>query len=278
MLRCLMYHRRPLSALMGHAAQPGANQGFKYRRPDPDHRPEPAGAFRPAGLAGVPGARLGRLRRRGVCPKGQGDPSYQVIDGVELYKYRPYAPVAARLSFVVEYAYSFLATAWLTLKARRGGRFAVIQACNPPDIFWPIALVLPRAGWHQVRLRPPRPVPRAVRVPLPRRPDAAVPGPARPRAPHAPDRGSRDLHQRLLPRDRHRPQRQVARSDVTVVRTGPDPDKLQARPGRPGPAARPQVPGRLHRRDGPAGRGRHRGPGGRHRGPRAGPRTTSPSR
>ena len=26
------------------------------------------------------------------------------------------------------------------LRARRSGRFAVIQACNPPDIFWPLAL------------------------------------------------------------------------------------------------------------------------------------------
>ena len=56
-----------------------------------------------------------------VCPKGSGDPSYEVIDTVELHKYRPYAPGGSKLSFVAEYAYSFLATAWLTLKARRIG-------------------------------------------------------------------------------------------------------------------------------------------------------------
>jgi glycosyltransferase involved in cell wall biosynthesis len=77
-----------------------------------------------------------------VCPKGHGDPAHQVINTVELYKYRPYAPGGSKLSFVTEYAYSFLATAWLTLKARRSGRFGVFQACNPPDIFWPIALAL----------------------------------------------------------------------------------------------------------------------------------------
>jgi glycosyltransferase involved in cell wall biosynthesis len=77
-----------------------------------------------------------------VCPKGKGDPSYQIIDEVQLYKYRPYAPGGSKAGFIMEYAYSFLATAWLTLKARRSGRFGVIQACNPPDIFWPIALVL----------------------------------------------------------------------------------------------------------------------------------------
>ncbi len=75
-----------------------------------------------------------------VCPKGSGDPAYQVIDSVELYKYRPYAPGGSKISFIAEYAYSFLATMWRALKARRSGRFAVIQACNPPDIFWPLAL------------------------------------------------------------------------------------------------------------------------------------------
>jgi glycosyltransferase involved in cell wall biosynthesis len=77
-----------------------------------------------------------------VCPKGKGDPSYELIDGVELYKYRPYAPGGSKLSFAAEYVYSFCATAWQMLKARRKGRFAVLQACNPPDIFWPLALVL----------------------------------------------------------------------------------------------------------------------------------------
>jgi glycosyltransferase involved in cell wall biosynthesis len=75
-----------------------------------------------------------------VCPKGSGDPAYQVIDSVELYKYRPYAPGGSKVSFIAEYAYSFLATMRGALKARRSGRFAVIQACNPPDIFWPLAL------------------------------------------------------------------------------------------------------------------------------------------
>src|SRR5258708_7715177 len=77
-----------------------------------------------------------------VCPKGKGDPAYEVIDSVELYKYRPYAPGGSKVSFIAEYMYSFLATARGVLKARRSGRFAVLQACNPPDIFWPLALAL----------------------------------------------------------------------------------------------------------------------------------------
>ena len=79
-----------------------------------------------------------------VCPKGKNDPAYEVLDGVTLLKYQPYAPGGSALSFVVEYAYSFLATAALVLRARRNGKFAVLQACNPPDIFWPIARWLRR--------------------------------------------------------------------------------------------------------------------------------------
>ena len=79
-----------------------------------------------------------------VCPKGKDDPAHQVLDGVTLLKYRPYAPGGGALGFVVEYAYSFLATAKLVLRARRQGTFDVLQACNPPDIFWPIARWLRR--------------------------------------------------------------------------------------------------------------------------------------
>jgi glycosyltransferase involved in cell wall biosynthesis len=79
-----------------------------------------------------------------VCPKGKDDPRYQVLEGVTLLKYRPYAPGGSAPSFIVEYAYSFLATAALVLRARRKGKLAVLQACNPPDIFWPIARWLRR--------------------------------------------------------------------------------------------------------------------------------------
>jgi hypothetical protein len=69
-----------------------------------------------------------------VCPKSKGDPSYKAINAVELYQYRPYAPRESKLSFAAGYVYPFCATAWRVLKSRRKGRFAVLQARNPPDI------------------------------------------------------------------------------------------------------------------------------------------------
>ena len=84
-----------------------------------------------------------------VCPKGPGDPSYQVIDGVQIYKYRPYSPGGGAFSFFAEYVYSFTATLMLSLKAARGGRFGAVQSCNPPDIFWPIGVLFKL--WHRSR-------------------------------------------------------------------------------------------------------------------------------
>ena len=80
-----------------------------------------------------------------VCPKGKDSKPYQVIDDVAIYTYPPYAPGGSKAGFLVEYAYSFLATARRVAKARRKGTFDVIQACNPPDIFWPLA------RWYRVR-------------------------------------------------------------------------------------------------------------------------------
>jgi glycosyltransferase involved in cell wall biosynthesis len=77
-----------------------------------------------------------------VCPQGHGTGARASVDGVRILAYRPYSPGGGALGFALEYVWSFLATAWLVLRARRAGRFAVLQACNPPDIFWPIALWL----------------------------------------------------------------------------------------------------------------------------------------
>ena len=167
-----------------------------------------------------------------VCPKGNGDPSYEVINTVELYKYRPYAPGGSKLSFIAEYAYSFCATAWQTLKARRKGRFAVLQACNPPDIFWPLALLLRWADRTKFVFDHHDLCPELFQS---RFPDG----------PKLPYRGLRALERRthrtadhvISTNDSYRDiaikRSGKAPAAVTVVRSGPDPEKLCRGPQDP---------------------------------------------
>jgi glycosyltransferase involved in cell wall biosynthesis len=162
-----------------------------------------------------------------VCPKGPDDPSYHEVDGVAIYKYKPYAPGGSKAGFVIEYAYSFLATARLVGKARRqGGRFQVLQACNPPDIFWPIA------RWRRWR--------DGTRFVFdhhdlcPELYESRFPGGA-----GLPYKGLRALEKAthrsadhvISTNDSYRriaiTRSGKANDEVTVVRTGPDPDKLK---------------------------------------------------
>ena len=74
-----------------------------------------------------------------ICPKGPGDADYEVIDGVHIHRYRP-APEAGGLGgFVLEFVYSWLRTARLSIKVWRRQRFTIMQACNPPDTYWALA-------------------------------------------------------------------------------------------------------------------------------------------
>ena len=43
-----------------------------------------------------------------ICPAARTPAAYQVIDGVTIHAYRPYAPGGSALGYVLEYAYSFL--------------------------------------------------------------------------------------------------------------------------------------------------------------------------
>jgi glycosyltransferase involved in cell wall biosynthesis len=170
-----------------------------------------------------------------VCPKGSGDPDYEVVQGVEVYKYRPYAPGGSKAGFIAEYAYSFAATAWLTLKARRSGRFAVVQACNPPDIFWPIALVLRALDGSKFVFDHHDLCPELYESRFPTGPKLPY------RALRALERrthrtadhviATNDSYRRIAMERSGR-----AAADVTVVRTGPDPDRL--RRGAEDPALR----------------------------------------
>jgi glycosyltransferase involved in cell wall biosynthesis len=74
-----------------------------------------------------------------ICPKGPGDPRYEVLDSVHLYKYRPAPPASGALGYFVEFLYCWLRTAVLSLRVNSRCPIAIIQACNPPDTYWALA-------------------------------------------------------------------------------------------------------------------------------------------
>jgi glycosyltransferase involved in cell wall biosynthesis len=170
-----------------------------------------------------------------ICPRAPGDPTYEVVDEVRLYKYSPYAPGGSGPSFITEYAYSFAATAWLTLKARRSGRFRVLQACNPPDIFWPIALAIRAMDGTKFVFDHHDLCPELYESRFPGRRRFVY------RALRALERethrtadhviATNDSYRKLALRRSGKPS-----AAVTVVRTGPDPDRLER--GQSEPALR----------------------------------------
>jgi glycosyltransferase involved in cell wall biosynthesis len=81
-----------------------------------------------------------------ICPKGPGDPAFQVIDGITIHKYRPAPGATGFASYVYEFGYSWLRTAALSAKVWAERPFDVIQACNPPDTYWLLARLWRRRG------------------------------------------------------------------------------------------------------------------------------------
>jgi len=62
------------------------------------------------------------------------------LEGVSIYRFRLAQAQRGALSYLREYASAFLSIAQVCWRIWRKDRFDTIQFCNPPDIFFPIAL------------------------------------------------------------------------------------------------------------------------------------------
>ncbi len=72
-----------------------------------------------------------------VCPTGKGhDRTYEVIDGIHIWRYRLPTEGEGALGYLVEYAVALFCTFALSFKVLRARGFDVIHACNPPDLFF----------------------------------------------------------------------------------------------------------------------------------------------
>ncbi|MFC5996699.1 glycosyltransferase family 4 protein [Pseudonocardia hispaniensis] len=170
-----------------------------------------------------------------VCPRGRGEPARQEIDGVRLLRYRAFPPITRQVMFVAEYAWSILATLVRLVQVWRDRPFGVVQVCNPPDVL--CLAVLPfqvlfgvRLVFDQHDLCP--------ELYESRFPDGA-------RLPHRALRAAEWLTYRCSTQviSTNESYRRVAidrggkrPDEVTVVRSGPDPNRM--RRGSPDPALR----------------------------------------
>jgi glycosyltransferase involved in cell wall biosynthesis len=75
-----------------------------------------------------------------VCPKGRGfEQSYEVREGIEIYRHGLWE-ASRPFGYFLEYAIALAAEFRLALRAYRRTRFRIIQAANPPDIMFLVAL------------------------------------------------------------------------------------------------------------------------------------------
>ncbi|MEV0830806.1 glycosyltransferase family 4 protein [Nonomuraea rubra] len=80
-----------------------------------------------------------------ICPKGakQDTEAEVVLDGVHIHRYPLRAATGGPIGFLQEYGSAL----WHTFRlARRLGRFDVVHGCNPPDLFFLVALAMRRRG------------------------------------------------------------------------------------------------------------------------------------
>jgi asparagine synthase (glutamine-hydrolysing) len=170
-----------------------------------------------------------------VCPKADGEPAHEELEGVHLYRYRAFPPITHQAMFLAEYAWSILATFALLVRAWRRQPFAVVQVCNPPDVL--CAAVAPfqllfgtRLVYDQHDLCPELYVSRFARpATLPHRALLLAERTTYRLAAHV--ISMNESYRRVaIERGGKRP------GEVTVVRTGPDPERL--RRGEPDPELR----------------------------------------
>jgi glycosyltransferase involved in cell wall biosynthesis len=92
---------------------------------------------------------------RVICPKGENQDrsSFEVVQGVKVYRYPMLYPASSGLGYLIEYSWAFLCTAVLSLFVWLRDGFDIIHSANPPDIFfllaWPFKLLGKRYVYDQ---------------------------------------------------------------------------------------------------------------------------------
>lgn len=85
-----------------------------------------------------------------ISPKWpQYDSSRETLEGIEIYRHRIWE-AQGRIGYLFEYAWALASELYLALKIYRRTPFCLLQACNPPDTIFFIALLFKPFGVHFV--------------------------------------------------------------------------------------------------------------------------------
>ncbi len=77
-----------------------------------------------------------------ICPQGmEYRESFEVIDGISIYRYPPPPETTNKLSYAWEFPYCWITSLKLAFRVARREGFDAIHACNPPDTFFLIGLI-----------------------------------------------------------------------------------------------------------------------------------------
>lgn len=71
-----------------------------------------------------------------ICPRFKGEKSFEILEGINIYRYSLAPATKGVLSYILEFSYCFIMTFLLSLVVVFRHNFDIIHACNPPDTFF----------------------------------------------------------------------------------------------------------------------------------------------
>jgi glycosyltransferase involved in cell wall biosynthesis len=78
-----------------------------------------------------------------ICPRSEQHPAArEELEGVHVRRYRPWLEARTLRGLLVEYTVALCAMSWLAWRVAARRRIDVVQACNPPDLLFLVALPL----------------------------------------------------------------------------------------------------------------------------------------
>ena len=83
---------------------------------------------------------------RVITPGSPENMAYRNHRRIRVFEYPPPPQPRGRLGYLVEYGYSILAAAFLSVRATARHRPDVVQFCEPPNVYFPLAWVFKRWG------------------------------------------------------------------------------------------------------------------------------------